>query len=59
MSISSDEFIRMLQKDDGTLKKIREQFIKKTKINTAKIIDEEYEETDEDEEELQQNKKRK
>lgn len=59
MSISSDEFIRMLQKDDGTLKKIREQFINKTKINTAKIIDEEYEETDEDEEELQQNKKRK
>ena len=41
MSISVDEFIRMLNKEDNTLKRLRNQFIAKTKIKTDKILEDE------------------
>ena len=40
MSLSVDEFIRMLNKDDPTISKMRGQFISKTKIQTTKMLDE-------------------
>jgi hypothetical protein len=48
MSISVDEFIRMLPKDDPTFKKLRDQFVIKSKLNTEKMMeDDEYDsETD-------------
>ena len=39
MSISVDEFIRMLNKEDNTLNRLRNQFIAKTKIKTDKILE--------------------
>ena len=49
MSISVDEFIRMLNKEDNTLKRLRNQFIAKTKIKTDKILeDEDSSDDDED-----------
>jgi hypothetical protein len=41
MSISFDEFIRMLNKEYNTLKRLRNQFIAKTKIKTDKILEDE------------------
>jgi hypothetical protein len=48
MSISVDEFIRMLNKEDNTLKRLRNQFIAKTKIKTDKILEDEESSDDED-----------
>jgi hypothetical protein len=60
MSISVDEFIRMLNKDDPTIKKLRNQFICKTKIETAKIIDElDDDHQSEEEQEMRKKKKKK
>ena len=39
MSISVDEFIRMLPKDDPTFKKLRDQFVIKSKLNTEKMME--------------------
>ena len=58
MSISVDEFIRMLSKDDPTIKKLRNQFISKTKIQTTKMI-EDLEGDGESEEEPENKKKKK
>ena len=41
MSLSIDEFIRMLNKEDNTLTRLRNQFIAKTKIKTDKILEDE------------------
>jgi hypothetical protein len=61
MSISVDEFIRMLNKDDPTISKMRGQFISKTKIQTTKMLDELDDGSSEDEPETRQgaNKKKK
>ena len=61
MSISVDEFIRMLNKDDPTISKIRGQFISKTKIQTSTMLDEMDEGSSEEEPETRQgaNKKKK
>lgn len=51
MSISVDEFIRMLSKEDTvpTLRKLRQQFIVKTKIQTDKILEDDFSSDEEDE----------
>jgi hypothetical protein len=61
MSISVDEFIRMLNKDDPTIKKLRNQFMCKTKIQTAKMIDdlEAHGESEEDDDKKKKKKKKK
>ena len=41
MSLSIDEFIRILNKEDNTLTRLRNQFIAKTKIKTDKILEDE------------------
>lgn len=49
MSLSVDEFIRMLNtsnKEDNTLKRLRNQFIAKTKIKTDKILEDNQGESD-------------
>lgn len=45
MSISVDEFIRMMNKDDPTIRKLRSQFEVKTKLRTDKL-QRQYEEDD-------------
>jgi hypothetical protein len=61
MSLSVDEFIRMLNKDDSTISKMRGQFISKTKIQTTKMLDELDDGSSEEEPETRQgaNKKKK
>jgi hypothetical protein len=50
MSISVDEFIRMLAKEDigPTLKKLWQQFVAKTKIQTDKILEDDFSSDEED-----------
>jgi hypothetical protein len=50
MSISIEEFIRMIAKDDPTIKRLREQFAIKTKLKSEKMHS--TEEEDDSEEEL-------
>ena len=48
MSISVDEFIRMLAKEDITIKKLRQQFSIKTKIRTERFIENDDDDSDSD-----------
>jgi len=56
MSLTVDEFIRMLQPGDPTIKKLREQFSIKIKMRTERIREDDDLEDDGDDEDVDSGK---